>query len=80
MVKLKYPCRNCTYFNACGDYDRTEPCNGRQAKPRTTKYYHMIVERWWTGERKEYISKTQGSSPPGWKCVAVCGYHEKKGR
>jgi hypothetical protein len=41
------------------------------------KYYHMIVERLWNGERKEYISATQGSAPPGWKCVAVCGFHEK---
>ena len=41
------------------------------------KYYHMIVEKWWTGERKEYISKTQGAAPDGWKCVAVCGYHEE---
>ena len=44
------------------------------------KYYHMIVQRNsdWTGEtRKEYISKTQGAAPTGWKCIAVCGYHEK---
>ena len=41
------------------------------------KYYHMIVEQWWTGERKEYISTRQGSAPNGWKCIAVCGYHEK---
>ena len=43
------------------------------------KYYHMIVQRPsdWTGEtRREYISTRQGSAPPGWKCVGVCGYHE----
>jgi hypothetical protein len=27
--------------------------------------------------RKEYISTKQGAAPPGWKCVAVCGYHEE---
>ena len=74
---MKYPCRNCVYFDACGDTYRTEQCNGRQAK-RKTKYYHMIVERLWTGERKEYISKTQGAAPPGWKCIAVCGFHEER--
>lgn len=44
------------------------------------KYYHMIIQRIsdWTGEtRKEYISRRQGSTPPGWKCVGVCGFHEK---
>ena len=43
------------------------------------KYYHMIVQRKtdWTGEtRREYISARQGSAPPGWKCVGVCGYHK----
>lgn len=46
------------------------------------KYYHMIVEpigNWPgdTGNRKEYISTVQGSAPPGYKCVGVCGFHEK---
>jgi hypothetical protein len=46
------------------------------------KYYHMIVEPIgnWPGEttgRKEYINTTQGAAPPGYKCVGVCGYHEK---
>ena len=40
------------------------------------KYYHMIIEQWWTGESKEYISKKQGAAPNEWKCIAVCGYHE----
>lgn len=40
------------------------------------RYYHMIIEQWWTGERQEYISKKQGAAPAGWKCIAVCGYHE----
>lgn len=22
-------CTNCKYFNACGDEERTEPCNGK---------------------------------------------------
>jgi hypothetical protein len=42
----------------------------------------MIIERlagWHESPegRREYISTTQGSAPPGWKCVAVCGYHEE---
>lgn len=44
------------------------------------KYYHMIVQRPadLTGEtRREYISTRQGDAPNGWKCVAVCGYHEE---
>lgn len=39
------------------------------------KYYHMIIER--DGKRREYISPKQGSTPAGWKCIGVCGYHEK---
>lgn len=44
------------------------------------KYYHMIIQRIndTTGEtRKEYISQRQGYAPSGWKCVGVCGFHEK---
>jgi hypothetical protein len=46
------------------------------------KYYHMIIQpigQWLddTSNRREYISTKQGSAPPGWRCVAVCGYHEK---
>lgn len=44
------------------------------------KYYHMIVQ--YPGDRdgstrREYISTIQGSAPPGYICVGVCGYHEK---
>lgn len=45
--------------------------------------YHMIIQRpgparWGETEgRREYISTHQGSAPPGWVCVAVCGYHEE---
>lgn len=46
------------------------------------KHYHMIVQP--IGQplddisnRKEYVSTVQGSAPPGYKCVGVCGYHEK---
>lgn len=34
---IKYPCRNCSYYNACGDFDRTEPCKGRVVKTETKK-------------------------------------------
>jgi hypothetical protein len=41
----------------------------------------MIIERRAAGDispegRREYISATQGAAPEGWRCVAVCGYHE----
>lgn len=26
---VKYPCRSCIYFDACGSSTRTEPCSGR---------------------------------------------------
>ena len=45
------------------------------------KYYHMIIQRLsdLDGDtRREYIDTKQGAAPPGWKCVAVCGYHVKK--
>lgn len=44
------------------------------------KYYHNIIQRngdWEGKERREYISTVQGAAPPGWKCVGVCGFHEK---
>ena len=40
------------------------------------KYYHMIIER--GGQRREYISATQGAAPAGWRVVGVCGYHDEK--
>lgn len=44
------------------------------------RYYHMIVQ--YPGDRdgstrRKYISTIQGSAPPGYVCVGVCGYHEK---
>ena len=35
--KIKYPCRNCAYYNACGDSDMAEPCKGRVVKTETKK-------------------------------------------
>lgn len=40
------------------------------------KYYRMVVENARTGERDSYVSVRQGASPPGWKCVGVCGFFE----
>ena len=34
---VKYPCRNCVYFNQCGDNMRTHPCAGRQTKSERKK-------------------------------------------
>lgn len=41
------------------------------------RFYHMIVEDNFTGERYEHISRTQGATPRGCKLIGVCGYHEK---
>ena len=33
MIKtVKKPCIGCVYFNACGETNRTMPCEGRQTK------------------------------------------------
>lgn len=73
---MKKTCTNCKYFDACGDEERTMPCKGHSPK----RIYHMVVENIHTGQRKEYLSATQGSTPSAeWKCVGVCGYHEKVG-
>ncbi|MCR0168703.1 hypothetical protein MKC94_03010 [[Clostridium] innocuum] len=32
MKSVKYPCRNCVYFGACGESSRTQPCAGRKTK------------------------------------------------
>lgn len=29
---MKHPCINCIYFKACGETNRTMPCNGRMTK------------------------------------------------
>lgn len=35
--EVKYPCRNCIYFKACGETTRTEPCDGRMTKSEKKK-------------------------------------------
>lgn len=27
-----FPCRNCVYFDTCGERNRTIPCDGRETK------------------------------------------------
>lgn len=34
---VKYPCRNCKYFTACGENTRTAPCAGRELKSKSDK-------------------------------------------
>lgn len=81
----KRPCIGCIYFEACGDTNRTMPCDGRVTKSekKKVKYYHMIIEpiSGWDESpknRREYISRRQGAAPDGWKCVGVCAFHEKE--
>lgn len=33
----KYPCKNCIYFNACGETTRTHKCDGRMTKSEKKK-------------------------------------------
>lgn len=35
--QVKHPCQGCKYFNACGNTNRTEPCNGRETKKKKGK-------------------------------------------
>lgn len=28
--KIESPCIGCKYFSACGDIERTEPCEGKE--------------------------------------------------
>ena len=37
MKKVKYPCRGCVYFTACGENTRTAPCEGRITKSERKK-------------------------------------------
>ena len=30
--EIKYPCIDCVYFDACGDLERTIPCDGRETE------------------------------------------------
>ena len=32
MKEVKFPCRNCIYFKACGESTRTTPCEGRKTE------------------------------------------------
>lgn len=34
---VKYPCRNCKYFTACGENTRPAPCAGRELKEKKHK-------------------------------------------
>ena len=37
MKQPKYPCRSCIYYNACGDKNRTMPCQGRKTESQYKK-------------------------------------------
>lgn len=30
MLRSQYPCRECAYYTACGDPERTRECDGRK--------------------------------------------------
>ncbi len=35
--EVKHPCQGCVYFAACGNTNRTVPCEGRQTKTEQKK-------------------------------------------
>lgn len=37
MKQVKYPCRGCVYFSACGECTRTMPCDGRMTRTEKKK-------------------------------------------
>lgn len=38
---VKYPCRGCKYFTACGENTRTAPCKGRALSDKKNKITAM---------------------------------------
>lgn len=32
IIMATFPCRNCVYFDACGERNRTVPCDRRETK------------------------------------------------
>lgn len=38
---MENTCKNCAYFNVCGDVERTEPCNGKKVKIDTIRYQEI---------------------------------------
>lgn len=36
-TNVKKPCVGCVYFKACGNTNRTEPCEGRKTKSEQKK-------------------------------------------
>ena len=43
MKQPKYPCRNCKYFNACGDNMRTMPCEGRETEKKESEIMRKLL-------------------------------------
>ena len=37
MTQVKYPCKNCVYFDVCGSNTRTKKCEGRKTKTEKKK-------------------------------------------
>ena len=45
-MKKEYPCRNCIYFEVCGDTKRTEKCDGREVitESQAKEFYHNLCK------------------------------------
>ena len=61
MIEMsQYPCRNCVYFNECGENMRTMPCSGRMTKSQRkalkgTKANLIVVDEFPLKTREELI-------------------------
>lgn len=46
-MKKEYTCKNCIYFEACGDTKRTEKCDGREVitESKAKEFYHNLCKK-----------------------------------
>lgn len=40
---VKHPCQGCVYYVACGESNRTQPCDGRKTKKGENEYDNKRV-------------------------------------
>ena len=51
----KYPCRNCKYFDMCGDNMRTRECKGRETKREEKKQEYPYGYTMWGGQLRDTL-------------------------
>ena len=55
---VKYPCRNCIYFEVCGDNMRTQECTGRTTKSEKAKLLRKEGEKYENNKFWTYLQRT----------------------